>query len=483
MKRIKIINRIIYCVILLAFLIFMGSAFIFSTVDMKTPADSKTRISIKPENTRYIGDGKIEYHIKLDATSGNNMALAFVSRHQNVEVYAGDKLIYYVRNHKSIYGTTTGTNYTIINVPSYTTDVVVRLTNVYDGYKARETSFEYGDETRIIKELIAESLPSVILSSFIILVGFAMVILWIICRKNIAQTEALFYFGLFAMIIGAWALNETDLATLLIEDRKIASLIGYMLLMIMPVPFIQAEKNFFQAEKKSVVSNVLCALFTVIDIVLLVCHMTAVKEFKNSVYIIHMMLIISLIYFCGVLIKRIHVNGFDRKVKANIIGAAALGISMIVDLIAYYKGMQQTDHIGKHETSDYEGYSIATFDLNNLKWCNDNLGHAAGDAYIQASARIIKEIFGSHGKCYRIGGDEFCTVINQKSKKFDNARHVKQLRELEKYAEKELGIKGLNVQIACGYAEYDIKTDKNFEDTRSRADKKMYESKRRLKRE
>ena len=102
MKRIKIINRIIYCVILLAFLIFMGSAFIFSTVDMKTPADSKTRISIKPENTRYIGDGKIEYHIKLDATSGNNMALAFVSRHQNVEVYAGDKLIYYVRNHKSI---------------------------------------------------------------------------------------------------------------------------------------------------------------------------------------------------------------------------------------------------------------------------------------------------------------------------------------------------------------------------------------------
>lgn len=338
------------------------------------------------------------------------------------------------------------------------------------------------------------------------------------------------------MIIGAWALNETDLATLLIEDRKIGSLIGYMLLMIMPVPFIQAEKYFFQGEKKSVVSNVLCALFTVIDIVLLVCHMTAVKEFKNSVYIIHIMLVISMMYFCSLLIKRIHVNGFDRKVKANIIGAAALGISMIVDLIAYYKGMQQTDLIGKlgilvfiivlgyesiseafekikegqkadfykemavtdtmtgvynrsafeeweHETSDYEGYAIVTFDLNNLKWCNDNLGHAAGDAYIQASVRIIKEIFGRHGKCYRIGGDEFCTVINQKSKKFDIERHVKQLRELEKYAEEELGIKGLNVQIACGYAEYDIKTDKNFEDTRSRADKRMYESKRILKRE
>ena len=422
-----------------------------------------------------------------------------------------------------------------MNIPPYTTDIIVRLTNVYAGHKIRGTTFEYGDETKLIKELIAKSLPSAVLSSFIIIVGFAMIVLWIFCRKKIAQTQALFYFGIFAMIIGAWALNETDIATILVENRKIGSLIGYILLMMMPIPFMQAEKNFFQIGK-SALNNILCAIYAATAVILLVCHMTGVWEFKNSVYIIHMMLAMSLVYFWTVLIKRVWVKGFDRKVKANIVGAAALGISMIVDLIAYYKGMQQTDLIGKlgilifiivlgyesiseafekikegqkvdfykemavtdtmtgvynrsafeeweQETSDYEGYSIVTFDLNNLKWCNDNLGHAAGDAYIQASARIIKEIFGRHGKCYRIGGDEFCTVINQKQKSFDIGRHVKQLRELEKYAEEEIGIKDLNVQIACGYAEYDIKTDKNFEDTRSRADKKMYESKRSLKRE
>ncbi len=536
MKRIKLINRIIYCVILFGFLLFMVSGFIFSTVDKKTPADSKTRISIKPEDVRYTGDDRIEYYIKLNAAPGDNMALAFVSRHQNVEVYAGGSLIYYVRAHKSVYGTTTGTNYTIVNIPSYTTDVVVRLTNVYDGFKARGTTFEYGDETKIVKELIAEALPSAVLSSFIIMVGFAMVLLWIVCRKRIAQTQALFYFGIFAMIIGAWALNETNLATILVEDRKLGSLFGYMLLMMIPIPYIQAEKNFFQIGNKSVVSNILCGAVAVIDIVLLVCHMTGEWEFKYSAYLIHMTLIISLIYFCAVLVKRIRVKGFDRKVRSNIIGAVALGVSMIVDLIAYYKGMQQTDVIGKlgilvfiivlgyesiseafekikegqkadfykemaitdtmtgvynrsafeeweNENSDYEGFSIVTFDLNNLKWCNDNLGHAAGDAYIQTSAKIIKEIFGRHGKCYRIGGDEFCTVINHKEKGFDIGKHVNQLRQLEKEAEKELGIKGLKVQIACGYADYDIKSDKSFEDTRSRADKRMYESKRRLKSE
>ena len=47
----------------------------------------------------------------------------------------------------------------------------------------------------------------------------------------------------------------------------------------------------------------------------------------------------------------------------------------------------------------------------------------------------------------------------------------------------KLGIVGLNVHIACGYAEYDNEKDEDFESTRSRADKKMYESKKMLKKD
>lgn len=54
---------------------------------------------------------------------------------------------------------------------------------------------------------------------------------------------------------------------------------------------------------------------------------------------------------------------------------------------------------------------IVVFDLNNLKQCNDTMGHAAGDAYIQNAAGIILHVFGNCGNCYRIGGDEFCVVI------------------------------------------------------------------------
>ena len=146
MKRIKLINRIFYCIFLLGFLLFMASGFIFSTVDKVTPADKRTSVVVKPEDTRYIGDDTIEYHVKIRASAGNNNALAFVSRHQEVEVYAGGRLIYYIKAHRSVYGTTTGTNYTIVNIPPYTTDIIVRLTNVYAGHKIRGTTFEYGDK-------------------------------------------------------------------------------------------------------------------------------------------------------------------------------------------------------------------------------------------------------------------------------------------------------------------------------------------------
>lgn len=38
-----------------------------------------------------------------------------------------------------------------------------------------------------------------------------------------------------------------------------------------------------------------------------------------------------------------------------------------------------------------EGHIIVMFDLNNLKQCNDSLGHDHGDSYIIESAGLIKK--------------------------------------------------------------------------------------------
>lgn len=109
---------------------------------------------------------------------------------------------------------------------------------------------------------------------------------------------------------------------------------------------------------------------------------------------------------------------------------------------------------------------IVVFDLNNLKQCNDTMGHAAGDAYIQNAAGIILHVFGNCGNCYRIGGDEFCVVIygNDPSDMEELFRQMKQEQD-------EFNSKNAipQIQIAYGYAEFDPETDRDIEDTRSRA--------------
>lgn len=57
-------------------------------------------------------------------------------------------------------------------------------------------------------------------------------------------------------------------------------------------------------------------------------------------------------------------------------------------------------------------YSLVMMDLNGLKAANDNLGHEAGDELIIGAAKCMENAFSSMGKSYRVGGDEFVTILN-----------------------------------------------------------------------
>jgi GGDEF domain-containing protein len=55
----------------------------------------------------------------------------------------------------------------------------------------------------------------------------------------------------------------------------------------------------------------------------------------------------------------------------------------------------------------------AAIDMEGLKWINDGLGHAAGDALLKAAASALRSyaIVFNAVKVYRIGGDEFVARI------------------------------------------------------------------------
>ena len=57
--------------------------------------------------------------------------------------------------------------------------------------------------------------------------------------------------------------------------------------------------------------------------------------------------------------------------------------------------------------------TLVFFDLNGFKGYNDSFGHAAGDALLARIGASLQVAVGHSGRTYRLGGDEFCALLER----------------------------------------------------------------------
>jgi len=119
-------------------------------------------------------------------------------------------------------------------------------------------------------------------------------------------------------------------------------------------------------------------------------------------------------------------------------------------------------------------FGICIFDVNELKHVNDTYGHDMGDLYIKNACRLICRYF-QHSPVFRIGGDEFAGLLEgedywNRDRFFTAFEHC--IDENTK--------KGM-VKVASGIAVYNPRTDKSCHMVFARADRSMYERKKRMK--
>ena len=129
---------------------------------------------------------------------------------------------------------------------------------------------------------------------------------------------------------------------------------------------------------------------------------------------------------------------------------------------------------------DAENFVVAVLDLNNLKVCNDTLGHEAGDKYIRDASKIIQSTFGTIGNCYRMGGDEFYCLIPKGGKASCREQQTRMENMIDEYNKASSDVK---IAIACGFARYDNRIDYDLNSTAKRADQLMYQNKEEMKKQ
>lgn len=66
----------------------------------------------------------------------------------------------------------------------------------------------------------------------------------------------------------------------------------------------------------------------------------------------------------------------------------------------------------KHQNNQV--FSLAVFDVNDLKGINDSYGHHMGDQYLLHFVNIIKSVISKSDNLFRTGGDEFILVMMDK---------------------------------------------------------------------
>ena len=122
-------------------------------------------------------------------------------------------------------------------------------------------------------------------------------------------------------------------------------------------------------------------------------------------------------------------------------------------------------------------FAIGVFDCDNLKHINDECGHDKGDIYIKNACHTIGRIF-KHSPLYRVGGDEFSVILRNDDYRDMDALFTRFDEERAKINEAATD-RWEQVQISTGFAIYNPMSDRKVIDVVRRADKIMYEDKRR----
>ncbi len=141
---------------------------------------------------------------------------------------------------------------------------------------------------------------------------------------------------------------------------------------------------------------------------------------------------------------------------------------------AYLDAIKELNKKVAEKTADF---AVIIFDINGLKFTNDNYGHECGDRVIVNTAAAIKKVFGRY-HIYRIGGDEFICIAEGATTEVLDGLFAELGGELDAFNSRKLEDEP-DLSFSYGSAIYDRDRDVLFKEVFKRADEEMYRNKNR----
>ena len=160
------------------------------------------------------------------------------------------------------------------------------------------------------------------------------------------------------------------------------------------------------------------------------------------------------------------------------------------DFRGLYKNQLLSDSFSKDTEIEYIGdaykffykmqgakkrVAVIYYDLDRLKYLNDNYGHEMGDMAIKTVAHLIRKYASDDVMGFRLGGDEFLVLDTYESEDVLKERISKIEEELKKVSKNDNY--PIELSVSVGYVVTDPDSDEELDNYVNQADDVMYKAK------
>lgn len=533
----KKLTRIFYYIITV--IVVIQLAILFATIDNSSNSKKYTKDKFKSvkyieefnETTSNITGNDytiFETNIKKDMLG---QTLVFYTYHSTTEVYVDDKLIYELKANEEMFKTAaTCVNSVVIPIDSLDKTLKVKVKGCYNNIEYSPITFLYGDSLDIAEYLALQELVSNIINIALIIFSMILIIVGIAFYKYKDYISKMVYIGLFLLSYAVWGATDSYIVQYIIQKPITLMILCYLSLYMAPVFILLyiRDKTYGDNIKKESIATIIKAHLSIV-LVLELLQLLHIADMREAVLIVHLMIIAEVVLITKYTMVSIYSENVSNKkniihkivmlttlfavtytvieytitskINSTLISLGVLiySIRLATDIVTeadneeylkmQNKELKELAYVDKmtecknrnafiHDTKDIniEDKVILSFDMNNLKYYNDNFGHDTGDKLLIQLAKMLKEVFG-YDAVYRLGGDEF-EIITDTSKNINELLAKFEQLEKEYNASNNLDAK---LCAAYGYAIYDENTNTDISDMVSISDKRMYEHKRMLK--
>ena len=482
----------------------------------------------------------------LPQSAANADVLFFRAKNMFYSVYIDGTLVCEPQFGESpFYTNSTGVRYISVPLfPEYVgKEIEIRFTAAYPSSRCGFDGFRIGSSGGAILGVIREKLVAFIVCVLMLFVGLFLSLADIPINMLSRKNHELLFLGLFTICVAVWCLGELNIIQFFFDDSRLLHMLSCGALMLMAMPLVlYLDKSVGFGSK--LVTPIVCSLSILQFIVCWTLHLLKIKDIHDTITASHILIAIAAILLIYSSVKNIFRGSKDRSTKIyrvlRTVGMGSVGIAAVIDLPRYYMGLTndsaqfvrigilifticygsaslentinavkkgaQTEFISKLAYEDgLTGVGNRTlfeerldelekikdtaapiilimFDVNDLKFVNDNLGHPLGDSMIKTAAEMIRSSFEpAGGECFRIGGDEFAVIMRGSGVAMRYDKHINEFADQMELHNRNPNSK-FRVSIAHGFFIYNSTCGVDtIKEAFKKADEQMYETKRDMK--